>query len=181
MNGELLRRPYRWLKTALISLRLRRNLFARRVFCAGTPRISRKNSVVFSGKDVYIGHQCHIGADVVFGNKVLLASNVSFVGGDHRWDVVGVPIMDTGRDRLAAVDIGDDVWIGHGAIILQGVSLGEGCIVAAGSVVTRDVAPYSIVGGNPAAVIRRRFDDEQAELHRGAMARLRDGDSDRVS
>lgn len=56
--------------------------------------------------------------------------------------------------------VGSDVWIGSRAIILSGVRIGHGAIVAAGSVVTKDVAPYTLVGGNPARLIKRRFSDE---------------------
>jgi phosphonate metabolism protein (transferase hexapeptide repeat family) len=59
------------------------------------------------------------------------------------------------RDRH--VSIGNDVWIGHGAIVLAGRSIGDGAVIAAGAVVTKDVAPYCIVGGNPAKPIRQRF------------------------
>ena len=55
--------------------------------------------------------------------------------------------------------IGDDVWIGENAIICSGVTIGQGAIVAAGAVVTKDVEPYAIVGGNPAKVIKYRFDE----------------------
>ncbi len=57
--------------------------------------------------------------------------------------------------------VGHDVWIGHGATIMSGVTIGSGAIIAARAVVTRDVPPYAIVGGNPAAVIRMRFTDEE--------------------
>ena len=57
------------------------------------------------------------------------------------------------------VTVGDDVWIGTNAMIMSGVTIGQGAIIAAASVVTRDVEPYSIVGGNPAKVIRKRFSD----------------------
>lgn len=59
--------------------------------------------------------------------------------------------------------IGNDVWIGTGAIILKGVNIGDGAVVAAGAVVTKDVPPYTIVGGVPANVIRKRFSDELTE------------------
>nr|WP_255607225.1 DapH/DapD/GlmU-related protein [Ancylobacter sp. Lp-2] len=61
------------------------------------------------------------------------------------------------RRRAQWVTIGHDVWIGHGAIVLPGRSIGDGAVVAAGAVVTKDVPPYTIVGGNPARPIRARF------------------------
>lgn len=64
--------------------------------------------------------------------------------------------------RAHRVTIGNDVWIGHGAIVLPGRSIGDGAVIAAGSIVTKDVAPYSIVGGNPARPIRARFPSEIA-------------------
>ncbi len=61
------------------------------------------------------------------------------------------------------VRIGHDVWIGAGALILDGVTIGSGAVVAAGAVVTRDVEPYAIVGGNPAKLLRHRFEPEDIE------------------
>ena len=60
------------------------------------------------------------------------------------------------------VELGHDVWIGHGAVVLPGVEIGTGAVIGAGSVVTRDVEPYTVVAGGPAALIRRRFDPETA-------------------
>jgi phosphonate metabolism protein (transferase hexapeptide repeat family) len=61
--------------------------------------------------------------------------------------------------RAHHVSIGNDVWIGHGAVVLPGRQIGTGAVIAAGAVVTKDVAPYTIVAGNPARVIRRRFSE----------------------
>jgi acetyltransferase-like isoleucine patch superfamily enzyme len=63
----------------------------------------------------------------------------------------------TGSDKRFHVEIGNDVWIAGHVLLLQGIRLGDGCIVAAGAVVTRDVPPYAIVGGVPATIIRYRF------------------------
>jgi len=67
-------------------------------------------------------------------------------------DYIDLPSRDT--------TVGHDVWIGHGATIMPAVTIGSGAIIASGAVVTKDVAPYTIVGGNPAQVIRQRFSDE---------------------
>ncbi|MFI8667210.1 DapH/DapD/GlmU-related protein [Qipengyuania sp. NPDC077410] len=64
--------------------------------------------------------------------------------------------MDTGRDEFRVIEIGDGAWIGYGAILLHGVSIGTGAVIAAGSVVTKDVPPFAIFGGNPAKLIRYR-------------------------
>lgn len=65
--------------------------------------------------------------------------------------------------RQQPVTLGNDVWIGHGAVILPGRTIGTGAVIGAGSIVTRDVAPYTIVAGNPARVLRRRFEERIAE------------------
>ena len=104
----------------------------------------------------------------------MIASSVAIIGGDHRLDIVGVPIRFTGRDRKEKLltIIEDDVWVGHGTIIMAGVKIGRGVIVAAGSVVTKDVLPYTIVGGVPTKLIRYRFTPEQQKLHNEAIDKL---------
>jgi len=75
-----------------------------------------------------------------------------------RYDLPGAH-QDGHPFSRGSVVIGNDVWVGWRAVILSGVTIGDGSIVAAGAVVTKDVAPYTIVGGVPACMIRRRFDD----------------------
>jgi acetyltransferase-like isoleucine patch superfamily enzyme len=125
------------------------------------------------GDYCYIGNRCHIASVVTMGNWVMVASNVSMVGGDHRFRDVGVPSIWSGRDVNKPIIIGDDVWVGHGATLMHGITIGEGAIIAAGSLVTRDVPPYSIIGSRPADVIAQRFDEGEMQRHAASLAALR--------
>lgn len=114
------------------------------------------------GEKVQFGYNCRIQCDIAFGNCILIASNVAFVGkDDHVIDKPGSTIWNSGRGDSQKTHVGNDVWIGHGVIIIAGVTIGDGAIVAAGSVVTKDVEPCTIVGGNPAKFIKRRFSTEE--------------------
>lgn len=119
------------------------------------------------GNRVQFGAYCIIHADAKIGNDVLFARNVALVGrDDHVFGIIGSTIWDSPRGDSKKIIIGNDIWIGHGAIILSGVTIGDGAIVAAGSVVVKDVPPCSIVGGNPAKVICMRFcSDELIQQH----------------
>ena len=89
----------------------------------------------------------------------MIADQVSVRDSDHGFNNCDLPMMD--QDILAeAVVIEDDVWVGHGAVILKGIRIGSGSIIAAGAVVTRDVPANMIVGGVPARVIASRFKTE---------------------
>ena len=119
------------------------------------------------GSHVQFGPHCVIQCDIAFGHHVLMASSVAFVGrDDHVTDIPGQYVWNSGRSDKYKTHVGNDVWIGHGAVIISGVTIGDGAIVAAGAVVTKDVPPCTIVGGNPARVIKDRFPTEQEkELH----------------
>lgn len=71
--------------------------------------------------------------------------------------------MESYRNKRVLTSIGNDVWIGYGARIPNGINIGDGAVIGFGAVVTKDVAPYTIVGGNPAKVIKKRFDDKVIE------------------
>lgn len=119
---------------------------------------------------VRIGPRAYLMCDLRIGNYVLVARNVAFVGrDDHRIDVVGKPIWLSGNGHGYETVVEDDCWIGHGATILSGVTIGRGSIVAAGAVVTKSVPRYSICAGVPARMIGRRFTDEQITQHEMAM------------
>ena len=99
------------------------------------------------------------------GKYVMIAPDVTIAGADHIFNEVGVPMYFAGRPELEDTVIDDDVWIGARVCILAGVRIGRGSIVAMGSVVTKDVAPYTVVGGVPAKQIRKRFNEEDAAKH----------------
>lgn len=115
-----------------------------------------------AGRDGFLNAGCWVGPGVVFGEHVICGPDVMFTGDDHNFDQVGTPIMFSGRPRLRETYIGDDVWIGARAIVMAGISIGSGAIVAAGAVVTHDVKAFAIVAGVPARVIGHRFGDEDA-------------------
>lgn len=96
---------------------------------------------------------------VRIGRNVMIADQVTIRDTDHSISSIDRPMIDQGIET-APVIIGDDVWIGHGASILKGVTVGEGSVIAAGAVVTKDVPPFAIVGGVPARIIRFRKQDE---------------------
>ena len=109
------------------------------------------------GRENYIGRNAYLSCHLTLARKVMVASDVAFVGGDHKFDNIDDYIMDSGRDEIKEIIVEEDVWIGHGAIILHGVKLATGCIVGAGSVVTKDVGEFEIVAGNPAKYVRHRL------------------------
>lgn len=125
------------------------------------------------GDNVFIGRYSFLDGDIEIGNGVMLAASVAIVGGDHAFRTVGMPMFAAPREHWNKTVVEDDVWIGHGAIVLNGLRIGRGAMVAAGSVVTKDVPPYAIVAGNPARVISSRFDAEQQQAHERALAALR--------
>lgn len=117
------------------------------------------------------------GDKLIIGKFCMIASDVSFImnGANHLTDAVSTyPFAVFGHGWSQAMEgktyphkgdtvIGNDVWLGHKAVLMPGVTIGDGAIVAAHAVVTKDVAPYAIVGGNPAKVLRMRFSEAQIE------------------
>lgn len=112
-----------------------------------------------------LGDYCFVGAagGVRIGGHVLIGQRVSFHSENHRFERADLPIKEQGVIRQGIV-VEDDCWLGSGAVILDGVTIGRGTVVAAGSVVTRDVPPLSVVAGMPAKVIRRRGEKEASSV-----------------
>jgi acetyltransferase-like isoleucine patch superfamily enzyme len=110
------------------------------------------------GNNVQFGEYCNVASNVTFGSNILMAGRVCFVGkNDHEFDVAGQLIWNGSRGIDGYCVVEDDVWIGHGSTIVGGICIGRGSIIAAGSVVTKDIPPCEIWGGVPAKKIRDRF------------------------
>ncbi len=109
------------------------------------------------GNNSNIGPFCYIGCSgwIEIGHNVMMSPRVSLFAENHNYSDSNVPMKDQGVQRKPII-IEDDCWIASQSIILAGVTIGEGSVVAAGSVVTKDVPAYSMVAGNPAKVIKSR-------------------------
>ena len=113
---------------------------------------------VVIGNNVQFGNGCNVASNVHFGNNVLMAGNVQFVGRhDHSFSTPGVTIWDGERGENGTTLVEDDVWLGASVIVISGVTIGRGSIVAAGSVVTGDIPPCEIWAGVPAKKVKDRF------------------------
>lgn len=122
-------------------------------------------------------HFDFIGDKLIIGKFCMIASGVTFImnGANHLTDAISTfPFAIFGNGWENAMEgktypskgdtiIGNDVWIGYNATIMAGVSIGDGAIIASNATVTKDVAPYTIVGGNPAKAIRKRFSEQEIE------------------
>ena len=123
-------------------------------------------------------HFDFIGDKLIIGKFCMIASGVTFImnGANHKKDcITAYPFYIFGKGWAYSTPkleelpykgdtvIGNDVWIGYDATIMPGVKIGHGAIIASKSVVTKDVEPYTIVGGNPASVLKKRFSDEKIQ------------------
>lgn len=132
----------------------------------------------FSYSNIELGNNVYIGCDstfmssdakIIIGNKVVFGPHCFLISGNHRFDVIGKFILDVHEKRPqddADIMIDEDCWLGANCIILKGVHIGRGCVIGAGSIVTKDIPPYSIYTSKG---IRPRFSPEQIIEHEKAL------------
>jgi len=130
--------------------------------------ISRNCVLQAKTGSVKIGARTDIGCNTIItsqtgiflGDAVLIAGNCYIGGGRYGSDVLDVPFMDQGIYSHGPLSIGEGSWLGAGAIVLDGVTIGKNCIVGAGAVVTKDVPDYCVVAGVPARIIKNRQEND---------------------
>ncbi|MDD3320946.1 MAG: DapH/DapD/GlmU-related protein [Paludibacter sp.] len=154
------------------SMRFRRFLCERLFSSAGNKLVVENKAYFGNGKDFRVGNEAALGANfkstnriVTVGNYLMMAEDVLFLGGNHNFENIEIPMGHQGGGGKTPLQIEDDVWIGARAMILPGCKhIGKGVIIGAGSVVTKDIPDYAIVGGNPARVIKYRTPSPKGEL-----------------
>ncbi|KGL60301.1 DapH/DapD/GlmU-related protein [Polaribacter sp. Hel1_33_49] len=124
--------------------------------CTGV--ISELGEGIVIGNNVGIAQNCFIQVRgrVIIGNNVIFGPNVSIFSENHNFEDISIPIKNQGTTRMGVI-IEDDVWLGSGSKVLDGVKIGHGSIIAAGAIVNHNVPPFSIVGGIPGKVLKYRM------------------------
>lgn len=145
--------------------------------------VSFEHGVKMDWHNVSLGNDVHIGednrfmctlAEVIVGDHVMFGPDVLLITGNHRIDILGkymteITNVDKMKENDEPIILEGDNWIGARAIILKGVVVEEGAVIAAGAVVTKNVPAYSIVGGVPARVLGYRMSDIQINEHKKAL------------
>jgi acetyltransferase-like isoleucine patch superfamily enzyme len=148
-------------KGAIIKRKARLDLIPTKKFLVGYRAIIEDYCIINNGMgDIIIGDKSSITSrvklvgPVTIGNNVMIGSGAQVTGLTHNYENVDIPIKDQGVFPNVTV-IKDDVWIGGNSVIIQGITIGTHCIVASGSVVTKNVPDYCVVAGNPARVLKQ--------------------------
>lgn len=149
---------------ALIRPRMRRDLLAQLVKCDRTARLIHVDRLEL-GRYIYIGPNCMINAQggVRIGDGTILGPEVVILSSTHDYKKGALLPYDI-YDEQRPVEIGKGVWLGYRATICPGIRIGDGAIVAMGAVVTKDVEPGQVVGGNPARQLAQRDREQIARM-----------------
>jgi acetyltransferase-like isoleucine patch superfamily enzyme len=147
------------LKTAIIE-----NRFGGSIEILENSEILDGVMILTYGGNIKIGKRCSINANTILyghggltiGNDVLIAGHCMIIPSNHNFQLTSQPINSQGNTSKGII-IEDDVWIAHGCSILDGITIGKGSIIAAGSVVNKNIPPYTIYGGVPAKYLKNRI------------------------
>ena len=143
-----------------------RKSFAKRILLYAGNNINIEKGAMFNGQvslgdDSGIGVDCELNGPITIGEKVNMGPEVVIYTRNHAFNRTDIPIQEQGYGEYRPVKIGDDVWIGRRVMIMPGVTIGNGCVIGAGTIVTKSVPPYSIVVGSHGKVIRNRKDRDE--------------------
>ena len=142
-----------------------KEFFVKKIFnkCGTNVNIG-KGARFGNGKFIEIGNNSGIGMEskvpnnIIIGEDVMMGPNVTIYGANHVFDRTDIPMRKQGMKNFPPVVIEDDVWIGSHVIIMPGLTIKKGTIIGAGSIVTKNFPEYSIIGGNPAKLLKSRLD-----------------------
>lgn len=164
--GSLLPTSYFRLRIFGYSFHVKVGLLVRRFLCrkmitscgdnVNIDKYAKFNRSLNIGNNSGIGYRCQVGPSTIIGEDVMMGPEVVVYTRNHATDRVDIPMCKQGFKDIEPVFIGNDVWIGRRVIILPGVTIGDGCILGAGSVIAKDIPAYSVVIGNPAKIIKNR-------------------------
>lgn len=111
------------------------------------------------GDNSGIGPKSMLEPYIKIGHNVLMGPECYIYTRNHKFSDINVPIIQQGFSEYKAVEIGNDVWIGSRVTILPGVKIGDGAVIGAGAVVSKSIPPYTVACGNPARVVKKRYNN----------------------
>lgn len=162
-NWHKLQQKYSFLSTTNADMVVRSYFMEKSLKYSGGKLYLCPNSIICYPYRISIGYNCFINrnvyitarADITIGSNVLIGPGVVINSGMHHYDDPNTIIRDQGH-RIQPITIGNDVWLGANSVIMPGVTIGDGCIIGAGAIVTKSIPPYSVAVGIPAKVIKKR-------------------------
>ena len=146
-----------------------RGVWAKGIIKSKGKKVNIERNAIFTpglsiGEYSGVGVRCELNGPITIGKNVMMGPEVIIYTSGHKHDKTDIPMMDQGMEETKPVFIGDDVWIGRRVIIMPGVKIGNGVIIGAGAVVTKDIPDYCVVGGVPAKILKRRKENEKVAL-----------------
>jgi maltose O-acetyltransferase len=170
LTGHWLPDSYYYLNIGSKSIHIKLGLYYRRFLASkiikncgknvNIERFARFNRNIKLGDNSGIGARSYVPGSTTIGNNVMMGPEVVIYTRNHNFDRTDIPMCQQGFGEFKPVVIGNDVWIGRRVIFLPGVTIGDGCVIGAGAVVSKSLPPYSIAVGNPAKIVKNRKSNE---------------------